>query len=161
MTLQIIVDGKTEPLDRLSQYISTIDDNARKIAFTVAVEVFDEIRVQMLEALQFYPPVPPGSRYKRTFRLRRGWQLDLQLNAVTGGVSVALVTSNRTPYTGDVVGTLSNVDAVARATQKAFHARNGWPIALDTSRFWFDKFKDAFIEAFIEAIIADIKMRLV
>lgn len=160
MTLQIIVDGKTEPLDRISQYITTIDDKARKIAYTVAVEVFDELRVQMLEALQFYPPVPPGSRYKRTFRLRRGWQLDLQVNAITGGVSVALVTFNPTPYTAKVVGTLSNVDAIARATQKAFHARNGWPIALDTARFWFDRFKDAFIEAFVEAIITDIRKQV-
>lgn len=155
MTLQIIVDGKTEGLDKLDGYLAKFDENARKVFYKTAVDVFDEIRAQLLTALQFYPPVPPKSTYKRTFRLKRGWIVDLQLANDT----VTLVVFNPTPYTKWVVGTLSNVDAVARATQAAFHARNGWMVALDTTRFWFDKFKTAFIEAFVEAIIEDIKKR--
>lgn len=153
MTFQLVVDGDTTPLDRLDQYLTTFDENAKRIFAETATEVFAEIRQQMLEALQFYPPVPAGSRYKRTFRLRRGWQLDLDIN----NNAVYVVVKNATPYTRYVVGTLTTVDAVARATQRAFHARNGWIVALDTTRFWFDQFKDAFIEAFIEAIIADVK----
>lgn len=155
MTFEIIVDGKTEALDKLNGYLTTFDDHARKIFYETGVEVFDEIRAQLLTALQFYPPVPPNSTYKRTFRLKRGWQVDLQLANDT----ITLVVFNPTPYTKWVVGTLTNVDAVARATQAAFHTRNGWPIALDTTRFWFDKYKTAFIEAFIKAIIEDIQKR--
>lgn len=153
MTLQIVVDGNVQPLDQLTGYLDKLDENARRVYYKVAVEVFNELRAQMLAALQFYPPVPAGSTYKRTFRLRRGWQVDLELS----GDSVTLVVFNPTSYTRYVVGLLTNVDAAARATQRAFHARNGWPIALDTSRFWFDQFKDAFIEAFIDAIIKDIQ----
>jgi hypothetical protein len=156
MTLQIIVDGRTESLDQLNGYLTNFDDNARRIYYAVAVEVFAELRALILEAIQFYPPVPAGSRYIRTFRLRRGWQVDLHLFANT----VELVISNATPYTAKVVGTLINNDALARATQEAFHANNGWPVALDTARFWFDRFKDAFIEAFVDAIIADVKAKV-
>lgn len=152
---QIIVDGNVEPIDRLIQYLTTFDDHTRKIFYQTAVEVFDELRAQMLAAFQFYPFAAPGSTYKRTFRLQRGWQIDLTLANDTVTVTVF----NPTPYTKWVVGTLTNVEAVARKTQRHFHARNGWPLALYTAEFWFDKYKTAFIEAFIEALIADIKKR--
>lgn len=156
MSFELVYDGNTAPLDRLSQYLQTFDENALRIFAETANEVFAEIRAQMLEALQFYPPVPAGSTYVRTFRLRHGWQLELQI----AGSAVYVVVKNATPYTRFVVGALTNVDAAARATQRAFHARNGWPVALNTTRFWFDQFKDAFIEAFIDAIIEDVRKQI-
>lgn len=149
MSFELVYDGNTAPLDRLDKYLQTFDDNALKIFADTANEVFNEIRPQMLEALRFYPPVPAGSTYVRTFRLKRGWELTLEIS----GSAVYVVVKNATPYTRWVVGTLTTIDAAARATQRAFHARNGWPIALDTTRFWFDGYKDAFIEAFTKAMI--------
>jgi ribosomal protein L14 len=153
MSISIVVDGNTAPLDRLDGYLTNFDKHAQSIFHETATEVFEEIRTQMLDALRLYPPVPAGSRYVRTFKLRRGWDVDLDI----AGSSVYVVVRNATPYTRWVVGTLSSIDAVARHTQAAFHRRNGWVVALDTTRFWFDVFKDAFIEAFVKAIIADIK----
>jgi len=155
MSFNLVYDGNTTALDRLDGYLRTFDENARQLFATIATEVFAEIRAQMLEALQFYPPVPAGSTYVRTFRLRRGFQLTLEIS----GSALYVVVKNQTPYTRWVVGTLSNIDSVARSTQRAFHARNGWPITLTTTRFWFDRYKDAFIEAFIEAVIEDARKR--
>lgn len=156
MSFELQYNGDTTPLDKLSQYLTSFDEHALKIFADTANEVFNEIRAQMLEALQFYPPVPAGSTYVRTFRLRRGWELTLEVS----GSAVYVVVKNATPYTRWVVGALTTVDAAARATQRAFHARNGWPIALNTTRFWFDQFKDAFIEAFTEAIIKDVRKQV-
>lgn len=153
MSFELVITGDTRPLDRAITRLDQFDETARKLVADIAHEAFDEIRAQMLDALRFYPPVPSGSRYKRTFRLRNNWSVNLEIGGGNGGLSVDLVVSNATPYTRWVVGTLSNIDTVARATQRAFHARNGWPIALDTTRFWFDAFKDLFIEAFTEAFI--------
>lgn len=155
MSISIVVDGDTAPLDRLDKYLTDIDKRTMQLVHDTAAEVFSEIKQQMLEALRFYPPVPAGSTYKRTFRLRRGWDVDLELTSV----GVAVVVRNATPYTRWVVGTLSTIDAVARATQRAFHARNGWVVALNTTRFWFDQFKEAFIDAFVKAIIEDVRTR--
>lgn len=156
MSFELVYQGDTAPLDRLQGYLTTFDENALKIFKEVAEETFNEIRGQMLEALRYYPPVPAGSTYVRTFRLKRGFQLTLEI----AGSSVAVVVRNPTPYTRYVVGTLTTVDAAARATQRAFHARNGWIVTLVTTRFWFDQYKDAFIEAFIDAIIADVRKRI-
>lgn len=153
MPLIIRDNFQTKRLDELEVYFKNFDGNVIKVAYKVAVAVFDEIRVEMLTALQFYPPVPPGSRYKRTFRLKRGWIVDLHLHDNV----LDLVVTNTTPYTGDVVGRLTTVQAEAEAMQEWFHRQNGWPLALNTTRFWFDKFRDAFIKAFIAAIIKDIK----
>lgn len=152
MGYSVVVTGDTRGLDRVLATLDTFDETTRKLAADTAREVYDEIHAQMLAALRFYPPVPTGSRYKRTFRLQRGWQIDLDISSSGGSLAIDLVVKNATPYTGKVVGTLTNIDAVALATQQAFHARNGWPLALNTTRYWFDQYKDAFIEALIEAI---------
>lgn len=152
MSIQLVVTGDTRPLDRIETGLQNFNERTLAILHDVAAEVFDEIRVAMLEALRFYPPVPAGSKYVRTFRLRRGWDVRLEFT----GNGVFLVVRNATPYTRYVVGLLTTADAAARATQRAFHARNGWPVALDTTRYWFDIFKDAFIEAFIEAVFEDL-----
>jgi hypothetical protein len=153
MTVRIQVTGDPSQLDKTLRYLETFDDTVREIYYKTALEAWDEIKAQFLTALQFYPPVPAGSRYQRTFRLRRGWQVDLELANDT----VTVVVFNPTTYTSKVMGALTTVDSVARQAQQAFHARNGWPIALDTTRTWFNIFKDAFLESFTEALIKDAK----
>jgi hypothetical protein len=152
MAYQVVVTGDTRPLDKTLATLDKFDEQTRKLAGEVAREVYGELRAQMLTALQFYPPVPPGSRYQRTFRLKRGWVIELDVSNRGDGLQIDLAVKNATPYTQWVVGTLTNVDALARQTQRAFHARNGWPVALDTTRYWFDLYADAFIEALTDAI---------
>jgi hypothetical protein len=153
MVIYLELENDTVVLTALNGYLDKLDANALRIARNVAIEAFQEIRQQMLTALQFYPPVPPGSKYKRTYRLRRGWIVDLSLT----GDTIALVITNPTTYTRYVVGALTNQTALAALAQRDFHRANGWPLALDTAHIWFDKFTDAFIEAFVQAIIADIR----
>lgn len=148
----ISVSGDTRPLDTLIATLTRFDDDVRGEALEIARELYTQMRPMMLAGLQFYPPVPAGSRYVRTFRLRRGWNVNLEIVSDGAGVSIDLVVTNPTPYTRWVVGTLTNVDALARLTQRDFHARNGWPLALNTTRYWFDQFKDAFITALAVAV---------
>lgn len=156
MVFIVDFEGNTTPLAELIGYIEDVDQRVLQVAATVALEAFNDIRQQMLNALQFYPPVPPGSTYKRTFRLRRGWQVDLSIK----GNEIALVVFNPTRYTKWVMGDFETVVAKAARTQREFHRRNGWPLTIETSLFWFDKFKAQFIELFIEAIIEDIRSKL-
>jgi hypothetical protein len=122
--------------------IDVIDDFVEYIdGFTTLVQdigrdTFDKVRDPFLSELRFYPPVPPGSRYKRTFRLRRGWKLFIE-TLVNG---FQFVVSNLTKYTPWVVGSLAKVRSVAAQFQRDFHKRNGWTLAVDTIDMWFDIF---------------------
>lgn len=153
MSFALVVTGDTRPLDKVLAKLETFDEATRKIAGDIALEIYQEIHAAMLADLQFYPPVPAGSRYIRTFRLRRGWIVDIAIRGTGDGLKIELIVINRTPYTPFVSGALSNIDSVARATQRAFHARNGWPIALNTTRFWFDRFKQDFVEGLTRAVL--------
>lgn len=148
----ISVTGDTRPLDRVIGVLERFDEDVRAQAVTIARELYAELRPLMLAGLQFYPPVPAGSRYVRTYRLRRGWTVNLEIVGNGAGLSIDLVVTNPTPYTRWVVGTLTNVDALARLTQQAFHARNGWPLALNTTRYWFDQYRDGFVAALALAV---------
>lgn len=143
----VSVTGDTRGLDNVLATLREFNDDVREQATEIARELYAELRPLMLAGLQFYPPVPAGSRYVRTFRLQRGWAVTLQVDGGNAGVQIDLVVTNSTPYTKWVVGTLTNVDALARQTQRDFHARNGWPLALNTTRYWFDQYADRFVNA--------------
>jgi len=128
------------PLDDFIDYVDSIESFVQDIGR----DTFDKVRNPFLSALRFYPPVPPGSRYKRTFRLRRGWKLFIQ-TMVNG---FELIVSNLTKYTPWVVGSLAKVRSAAAQFQRAFHRKNGWPLAVDIIDMWFDIFISEFEDEF-------------
>ena len=128
------------PLDEFVDYIDSISETVQEIGQIA----FDRVHDPFLNALRFYPPVPAGSRYKRTFRLRRGWRLFMQ--TISNGFQ--FIVSNLTKYTPWIVGSLAKVRSIAAQFQRDFHQRNGWPLAVDTIDFWFDVFITEFEDEF-------------
>lgn len=72
-----------------------------------------------------YPPVPPNSKYQRTYALYRGWHITGQ-----GGFDQSLVASSRAggaareyavPVHGDLAG----------EGQRWYHAANNWKLIAD------------------------------
>lgn len=131
----------TRALDELSHFASSF--NAQ--AFTLAEQVGAEIAVPLLNELQHYPPVPPGSKYLRTFKLRDGWRIDI---GQAGGGQFRFEVSNSTDYTVWVVGSLATAREAAARFQRDFHRANGWFLATDTVTFWFNAFMEEYRERF-------------
>lgn len=98
--------------------------------------VYQRLQPALLSLLRTYPPVPPASRYRRTFRLKNNWIVTL----VVSGESVEIFIGNKTPYASDVVGKLArNVETAARF-QQTYHNRNGWQVAQQTVDDWLVEF---------------------
>lgn len=75
----------------------------------VLIRTVDTYVAKMQLELIHYPPIPPGSRYRRTHRLGRDWQ------HVRGPGSVGRLV-NRVPYAQYVQG----------QRQRRFHRAHGW-----------------------------------
>ena len=119
-------------------------DNITETMQGIGQVAFSTIEQPFLRDLRFYPPVPAGSRYKRTFKLKRGWKAFYE--SIISGFQI--VVSNLTKYTRWVVGSLDIVRSTAISFQRKFHARNGWPVATDIVDMWFNIFLDEFEDAF-------------
>jgi hypothetical protein len=139
MVVKITVTGSIAPLQDLEAYINSIQKTGR----TVAESVWDSIRDPLLDELRFYPPPPPNSRYRRTFRLRRGWKALME--RTSDGYKI--IVSNDTRYTQWVVGSLAQNRSQAARFQAAIH-KGRWPIATDTVTFWLGAFDDEYEKAF-------------
>lgn len=140
MSITIRMEGSTEPLSGLEAYLEKCPEKAAEIGQAV----FDEIKPALLEALRFYPGVPAGSRYVRTFTLRNNWEVTFESTQV--GFQIAI--RNSTRYALWVVGSLAQNANAAKRFQRDFHAQHGWPLATNTAKTYFDKFTDEFVEAF-------------
>lgn len=121
-----------EGLQRFDQFLKDFD----RVVGELASDTFAEIRQPFLNELQFYPPVPPNSRYRRTYRLRNSWTV--RLVKVNGAYQI--FTLNATPYAKWVVGSFDQ----RRNYQTDFHARNGWPLANQTVTFWYAVFQEEY-----------------
>lgn len=142
--ISVRINADVTPLEGLEAYLEQFPKKAQE----VGREVYEAVRPPLLDELRFYPPVPPGSRYQRTYRLRNNWEVTFEMTP--GGFRFGV--SNKTWYAAWVVGSLAqNIDAASRF-QREFHARHGWPLASATAGFWFD----AFVEEFAQAFMADI-----
>lgn len=144
MSIALKMEVSTAPLDGLEAYLKDFPAKAAEIG----KQVYEEIRPHLLSELRFYPPVPAGSRYKRTFRLRNAWEITF--DATTEGFRMGI--RNGVHYAQWVVGSLARDAAAATRFQQAFHSRNGWIPATKTAGFWFDAFVDEFTKAFMADI---------
>jgi hypothetical protein len=120
-------------------------DEITDIVYDLAQDSFEAVKTPLLDELRFYPPVPAGSKYVRTFALRRAWVARLDRN---GRDRVDFVVENNVRYTQWVVGSLAQNPSQARRFQRDFHARNGWPLATETVAFFFEAYEEDFAERF-------------
>jgi len=65
-----------KPLDDLTRFAQRYPQYVNRIVKSVANEA-----PTLLSQLQFYPPVPAGSKYKRTFKLRDGYRVEVFMRA--------------------------------------------------------------------------------
>lgn len=134
---RLIVNAR--PFDELRRFQHFLTDY-NGVVGDLMKETLQVVRPPLLDELQFYPPVPAGSRYRRTYRLRRGWDVRL----VNSGEGYEIQVVNGVVYTKWVVGSFDQ----RRNYQTAVHQRNGWPLARNTVRFWFAAARDDFSARF-------------
>lgn len=127
-----------EALDGLEVFLEDIGN----MAFEIGERVFNTIKDPLLNELQFYPPVPPNSKYKRTYKLRRGWGVFFIRPSAS---QFTMTISNEVKYTQWVVGSLA---INGQRFQRDFHKANGWFQANKTSDFWFNAFNEDFAKEF-------------
>lgn len=142
--ISVRMDANVAPLEGLEAYVKAFPKKAQELGR----ETYEEIRPMLLSELRFYPPVPAGSRYQRTYRLRKNWQVGFEAT----GEGFRITIQNGTRYAVWVVGSLAQDVFAAQRFQREFHARHGWVPVAKTAAFWFD----AFVESFIDAFKADI-----
>lgn len=92
---------------------------------------------QLADELRKYPPPPPNSKYKRTYKLQRGWQVGFGQANDVGGMFHA---TNNVSYAPYVQGT--------PAEQAAIH-RGRWTPAIQI----LEKFRDRIVREW-EALIS-------
>lgn len=126
-------------------------DEITDMVYSLALDSAELVKPFLLDELRFYPPVPPNSKYVRTFRLKRGWKVELERR---GRDRVAFAVSNDTPYTQWVVGSLAQDTARARSYQQDFHAAHGWPLATETVKFFFEAYQEDFDKRFDGELLA-------
>lgn len=131
----------TDPLDDLIYLANSFG----QIGYDIFQQTAAEIEPFLLEELRHYPPVPPGSKYVRTFKLREGWAVRIGQVGVT---QFRFDVYNRTHYSAWVVGSLAQNRAIAESFQREFHRANGWQLATDTVTFWFQAFLELYQEKF-------------
>lgn len=126
------VEVNAEPLIALDSFVRDFEN----VVTDIATEAFNVVRGPMLNEMRYYPAVPAGSKYKRTFTLRDG--MDVRL--IREGGRITLQASSKARYTKYVVGTFDK----RRRYQTRKHRQTGWPLIADTVRFWQDAYLDEF-----------------
>lgn len=135
----------TRVLDSISNYA----DRFSQRALDIAERVYDRLADDALDDLRKYPPPPPNSKYKRTYRLRNGWRMELVPAA--GGFTIEFINDARdkrgVSYPKYVQGSLARARAVAAKWQAWMH-KGRWPLAVDTVNAFYELFTEAYQEEF-------------
>jgi hypothetical protein len=135
----------TRVLDSISNYA----DRFSQRALEIAERVYNQLADEALEDLRKYPPPPPNSKYKRTYRLRNGWRMELAPAA--GGFTIVFIndaTDKRgRSYPKYVQGSLAKARATAAKWQAWMH-KGRWPLAFDTVDAFYDLFMEAYQDEF-------------
>ena len=122
----------TRPLDNLDVGIRNYENQA----FKAAEAEYNAIKSELESAMRFYPPKPLRSRYKRTYRLKRG----LKTRLIRRGDRIDIVAESEAPYSKWVIGTFDQ----RRKYQSAVHKRNGWPLVATTVQRYQDRFRTGY-----------------
>lgn len=137
----------TAPLEELSHFVDSFD----VIGFSLFEQSSAEISPFLLDELKTYPPVPPNSKYKRTFKLRDNWRIDI---GQAGAGQFKFEVSNSTDYAVWVVGSLAMAQDAAGRFQRDFHKAHGWQLAGETVSFWFEAFLEDYQTRFEDQLAA-------
>lgn len=143
--IKITARTNTQVLEDFNAFADSFD----ALAADIGERVFNQIHDDFLDELHYYPAPRPNQRYKRTFRLRDGWEVAYQRN--TGGFLVTV--TNGVPYAKFVVGSLAQARAAAASFQAWMH-KGRWPLAAETVAFWLEAFEDEFKTAFNQELAA-------
>jgi hypothetical protein len=125
-----------QPYADLMHFVDSFED----MAYGLFVETAAEIEPLLLDELRHYPPVPPGSKYIRTFRLQNGWFVDI----IQSGGEFLFQVGNDVEYAQFVVGSLAQAVAAAARFQRDFHKAHGWQLGAETVTFWFEAFMEEY-----------------
>lgn len=136
--IKMRLTGGVEAIEDIGDYVTRFPE----ISNEIGKQVFEELKQKLLDGLKFYPPVPAGSRYVRTFKLRNNWTAIFEL--IGSGFRISI--QNSTFYAIWVVGSLAQRPSAAKRFQRDFHARHGWPLATNTTRLWMDDFINQFAQ---------------
>lgn len=128
----IRVDTVTDlkPLDNLTQFVTRYPQYAARI---VRAEVAEA--PTLLGELQAYPPVPQGSKYKRTFKLRDGYKTQVFIR----GTEVLVEVKNTSDRKRHLY--------VKGRRQTIRHRQNGWRKDDEIIRTWLPRFRLRLTEA--------------
>jgi len=132
-------------LDAYVDYIDSFEERA----FDIGERVYNSLADDVLDELRTYPPPPAGSKYKRTYRLKNGWQMSIAPSS--GGFTIEIRNDAISPrgqsYPRRVVGSLASARATAAAIQAWMH-RGRWPLAFDTVNAFYELFMEEYQAAF-------------
>jgi hypothetical protein len=131
----------TSALDAYIDYAEHFDQRA----VDIAEEVYSDLADDVLDELRKYPPPPVGSKYKRTYRLKNGWEISIVPSS--GGFTIEIRNTAVSPrgrsYPKRVVGSLATARATAAAAQAWMH-KGRWPLAADTVNAWYELFMEEY-----------------
>lgn len=137
------VRARLEGIAQVNEGLERINDFARdfhQVAGDLWQESYEAIRPDFLSELQTYAPPKRGSRYVRTYRLKRGWTLRF----VRAGDTSQIIVENTTPYTKWVVGSFDQ----RRDYQTQMHKDTGWFPVRETKDYWFKAIEEDFQERY-------------
>lgn len=133
----------TRPLDDLDTGIRNFENQA----FKAAEAEYNAIKPAFEADLRFYPPKPRGSRYKRTYRLKRG----LKTRLLRKGDRIDIVAESEAPYSKWVIGTFDQ----RRKFQTRQHRDNGWPLVATTVDRYQQRFRTGYRQRMSKVFGAD------
>ena len=122
----------TRPLDDLDTGIRNYENQA----FKAAEAEYAAMQPAMESDMRFYPPKPPKSKYRRTYRLRRGMKTRL----IRRGDRIDIVAESEAPYSKWVVGTFDR----RRKFQTRQHRDNGWALVASTVDRYQQRFRTGY-----------------
>jgi hypothetical protein len=114
---------------------------------SVGRKVANKHKPKLIKDLRKYAKKRPRQRYKRTFRLRRGWKVNIR----TPQSGFVVDVTNKTPYTHFVVG---RPDMRMRAGGKgqAWMHKGRWWIAGGVVKKHFDNIQDDYEQELLDTL---------
>jgi hypothetical protein len=110
-------------------------------------KAFNEHKPALQKELETYAKKRPGQRYKRTFRLKRGWNVAIKILA-TG---FRAITTNSTPYTQWVVGQPDLRTKAGGKGQAKVH-KGRWWIAGGVTKKHYDRMQNTYEKKMVDRL---------
>lgn len=122
-------------IERLVKRLNNVRAKIKPFMQTAIQETSREINEtyipSLITDLRIYPPKPPGSRYKRTYKLRYGWTARVVVRIQRDGGFMRLQVTNTVryrPYVQGLIGVGTSRSSLYRYIKpiRKYHLANGW-----------------------------------